>query len=244
MGREVKRVPRDFDWPTGEVWEGYLLPERLHERDCKVCDGDGLSKESRAIADTFYPHQIGWAERSGSLAWHDKIGQAEVDNLIEHDRLAVLVRREPTEANPRDREWQKVPRLAAEVNASQGGIGSHDAINRMILVEFRCERLGIPLECSDCEGHGSLEEFAGQRVEAEAWEPIEPPVGEGWQMWETTSEGSPSTPVFATPEELAKHCAEHVSVFGREMADARQWLRIITGKDFAHVEIAPGVICI
>lgn len=33
----------------------------------------------------------------------------------------------------------------------------------------------------------------------------EPPVGEGWQVWETVSEGSPTTPVFATREELIEH---------------------------------------
>lgn len=33
----------------------------------------------------------------------------------------------------------------------------------------------------------------------------EPPEGEGWQVWETVSEGSPTTPVFATREELIEH---------------------------------------
>ena len=27
MGREIKRVALDFDWPMGETWEGFLLPE-------------------------------------------------------------------------------------------------------------------------------------------------------------------------------------------------------------------------
>lgn len=33
----------------------------------------------------------------------------------------------------------------------------------------------------------------------------DPPSGEGYQMWETTSEGSPITPVFEDPDELVKH---------------------------------------
>ena len=61
-------------------------------------------------------------------------------------------------------------------------------------------------------------------------------------MWETTSEGSPSSPVFATAEELADYCAGNVSIFGHSMAPREQWLKIITGEDFAHVEIVPGVI--
>lgn len=32
----------------------------------------------------------------------------------------------------------------------------------------------------------------------------EPPSGEGWQVWETVSEGSPVTPVFPTAESLAR----------------------------------------
>lgn len=27
MGRELKRVPLDFDWPLNERWKGYVSPE-------------------------------------------------------------------------------------------------------------------------------------------------------------------------------------------------------------------------
>lgn len=37
---------------------------------------------------------------------------------------------------------------------------------------------------------------------------IEPPKGDGWQLWETVSEGSQCSPVFATAEELAKFLAD------------------------------------
>lgn len=43
--------------------------------------GDGLTPEARAISQTFYPHMIG-GENAKELAWHDKIGQAEVDALV------------------------------------------------------------------------------------------------------------------------------------------------------------------
>ena len=84
--------------------------------------------------------------------------------------------------------------------------------------------------------------YPGQRAEAEAWEPTDPPTGDGWQLWETTSEGSPSSPVFATAEALADWCETGATVFGSHRAPRDQWLRIILGDDFAHVEIAPGVI--
>lgn len=31
----------------------------------------------------------------------------------------------------------------------------------------------------------------------------DPPAGDGWQLWETTTEGSPISPVFPTAEDLA-----------------------------------------
>ncbi len=230
----------DFDWPIGETWEGYLLPASLEERECPDCGGDGYTAEARAVAETFYPHMIGGGDdHACRLAWHDKLGQSEVDHLVSEGRLRTWVR----DDSERGGHWASLPRLAAEVNAEQrGGLGSHDAINRGILIGFRCERLGIQVECSTCEGHGTLEAYPGQRAEAEEWEEIDPPTGEGWQMWETTSEGSPRTPVFSNAEELADYCARNVSVFGSKMGDREQWLSIIKGADFAHVEIAPGVI--
>lgn len=237
MGREAKRVPLDFDWPQGETWHGYLMPDSLREDECGDCGGKGYSLEARAIADTFYPHMIEWGntEKARRLAWHDKIGQDEVDNLIENGRLRVW----------RDGEWRTEPRTAAEINEQQraGGLDGHDAINRGILIEFRCERLGIPYRCPACDGYGSIEKYPGQRAEAEAWEPTDPPTGEGWQMWQTTSEGSPESPVFATPDELATWLADTgASMFGSTTATAEHWLSIITGADFAHVQVAPGVI--
>lgn len=39
MGREIRRVPADFDWPLDTRWEGFLNPHRLPK--CPVCDGAG-----------------------------------------------------------------------------------------------------------------------------------------------------------------------------------------------------------
>jgi hypothetical protein len=242
MGRIAKRVPMDFDWPLKKVWEGYLMPDRLREDECAACGGDGLTREARAVADTFYPHQIEWGNtaKANALAWHDKIGQAEVDYLVKKGRLRTWVPGEGGEGG----SWHSVPRTAGEVNAAnqRNGIDCHDTLNRHLLVKFRCKRLGIPLRCATCKGHGTTEKYEGQRAEAEAWEPTEPPIGDGWQMWETTSEGSPTSPVFATAEELAEWCEGNATVFADHRATSAEWLAIITGDDFAHVQIAPGVI--
>lgn len=226
MGREIKRVPVDFDWPLNKVWQGYLMPDSLHERECADCVGEGYGREARAVANTFYPHQIEWdnTEKANALAWHDKIGQAEVDNLIAEGRLCVLRRREPTEDNPLDWEWVSEPRTADEINAlnRRGGIDGHDGINRMILIRFRCERLGIRVECATCDGHGCVEAYPGQRAEAEAWERTEPPAGDGWQLWETVSEGSPISPVFADADGLVDWLCSPAYTWGASTPTRRE----------------------
>ncbi len=285
MGRIAKRVPIGFDWPLRETWDGYLMPKRLHERECEKCGGNGYSPQADRLREKWYsngrfdPSETGsvpltpetpgvrqFAERnvehspeyygSGEAtirrearrladlwngAWSHHLTQEDVDALIEAGRLKDLTH-----------DWVKgegwVPRnpmptvTPAEVNHwSLMGMG-HDSINCMIVVKARCKREGLPYLCSHCEGHGSVERWPGQRAEAEAWEAVEPPTGDGWQMWEDTSEGSPISPVFDTPAALAEWLAIHETTFGSARATPAEWLRIITGEDFAHVEVAPGVI--
>jgi hypothetical protein len=134
--------------------------------------------------------------------WCHHLTQADVDALVDGNRLWDFTR-----SFSREDGWQEinpVPRpTAAEVNEwSLAGFG-HDSINAMIVIRARCERDGVSETCPSCDGHGSHEAYAGQRAEAEAWEPTEPPAGDGWQLWETVSEGSPISPVFASAGDLA-----------------------------------------
>jgi hypothetical protein len=116
------------------------------------------------------------------------------------------------------------------VNAWQRGRGfGHDSINRWICCETRAKRLGVYGKCELCNGLGHY--WCDEKYEAlmESWESIEPPDGEGFQMWETVSEGSPISPVFATPEELARWLADNgASSFGRDTATYEQWLKMIS----------------
>ena len=55
-----------------------------------------------------------------------------------------------------------------------------------------------------------------------------PPTGVGYQMWEFTSEGSPISPVFDTPEGLARWLSDtQASAFGRITAQYDTWLQWI-----------------
>lgn len=82
------------------------------------------------------------------------------------------------------------------------------------------------LLCPVCEGEGTAPNSLQDR---DAWEETPPPEGEGYQVWETVSEGSPISPVFATPEELARYMAKHWARDG----NYEQWLKFINGPGWA-----------
>jgi len=167
--------------------------------------------------------------------WCHHLAQADVDALAAADRLWDFTRRPRTEEQRQalgDGYWMSEPNgyrpTAAEINEwSLGGMG-HDAINRGVCVEARCKREGLSLRCPACDGEGEVWPSPEVKAASEAWEPEDPPAGDGWQMWETTSEGSPISPVFATPEELARWLADTgASASGRETATYKAWLGMI-----------------
>lgn len=243
MGRSVKRVPLDFNWPLDEVWSGYVRPDLFDEKQCEECDGSGYSPRARELYDLWYgnvpfrpsvsispdaPAVREFAERnvarspdfygSGEYAirresrrlaalwngqWCHHLNDADVSALVEAGRLWDLTHHWTQEQGWHPKDPFMVP-SAAEVNTwSLKGFG-HDSINASVVVRARCAREGVPERCTACGGHGSMEVYPGQRAESEAWECAEPPEGEGWQLWETVSEGSPISPVFPDAEGLAR----------------------------------------
>jgi hypothetical protein len=70
--------------------------------------------------------------------------------------------------------------------------------------------------CECCEGEG------------EVYPTVEVPRGDAYQMWEDCTEGSPISPTFDTPEELARWLADNkASAFGDLTATYEQWLQMI-----------------
>lgn len=87
---------------------------------------------------------------------------------------------------------------------------------------------GLPVDVRDAD---HLHELLTARHEASRPDPAdympEFPEGTavGWCMYETTSEGTPLSPVFETPEELARWLADTgASAFGSRTATYEQWL--------------------
>jgi hypothetical protein len=116
----------------------------------------------------------------------------------------------------------------------------HDSINAHVVMEVRAKREGIELTCKTCGGDGDAFRDEEHRAAHDAWQPSEPPTGEGWQMWENTSEGSPISPVFATPEELAEWLAPNASPFADTRATKEEWLKMIVGPGYAVSSVYAG----
>lgn len=64
----------------------------------------------------------------------------------------------------------------------------------------------------------------------------DPPVGDGYQLWENTSEGSPISPVFDTLEELCEWCETNETVFGNFTASKEKWMQMLENNFVYHVE--------
>lgn len=176
--------------------------------------------------------------RHFNAGWNHHLSSADVDALVDADRLPEFTRRPRTkeqadELAKADGYWMKEPNgyrpTAAEVNEwSLSGMG-HDCINQHVVIRARCGREGVELHCYACEGEGDVWESEEAKAACEAWEPTEPPTGEGWQMWETVSEGSPISPVFASAGALATW----LSVNKARDGNYEQWLKMIEGDGWA-----------
>lgn len=65
---------------------------------------------------------------------------------------------------------------------------------------------------------------------------LAPPAGDGYQLWETTSEGSPVSPVFATLDELCEWCEKNATTFGSWKASKSEWKEMLSNDMVHHKE--------
>lgn len=300
MGREVKRVPPDFDQPLNEVWPGFLMPDELRLPQCPACDGRGYSPRALELQELWYGNRPFKPEDNGSapftpespcvrayaernvqrspefylgrfpINWDDSVAhetsiaaaraaaaaaptervelaiQREARRLADHfnngwmhhlnaDDVAALV--EGGRLHDLTHDWTKgdgwkpknPPVVPTPEQVNEWAIITpfgHDAINSWICVRARCEREGVTDTCASCGGQGDCgtEE---QRAAYEAWESTGPPEGEGFQLWETVSEGSPISPVFDSAEGLARWMTENKCTVNGPMSSYEAALRFV-----------------
>jgi hypothetical protein len=274
MGRELKRVPLDFDCPIDTTWSGYLNPHYV-AKDCEACCGSGSSPTAKKLHDQWYGNVLFKPEDRGSVPlqptdepvwafakrnvehapdfygtgeaailreakrlcrlwngqWCHHLNDDDVGALVEADRLYDLTKTwTPGEG------WKpKVPAhrpTAQEVNTWSLSGMSHDSINCWVVVRAECARLGVAHDCHECNGDGAHWPSPEAHQLFEDWKQIEPPEGDGYQIWQTVSEGGPISPVFSTPEDLARHMA--TTRWGADKGTSYEtWLAFIRGPGWA-----------
>lgn len=270
MGREVRRVPADFNWPLNKVWHGFKMPDELHSQQCYHCGGQGVNAATRVLSDSWYD-QAGFVMVAYQFAPH--ITDAEIAKMVHdlggrwtyrygQDRNGNVAERPPWKIIGDYRGWQHdltqdevqllfdegrfyrlkekgVCPTAAEINeAYQHGMG-HDAINMWICVKARAQRMGIYGHCEHCKGEGRLWRDEEHKRLNNEWESTPPPEGPAYQIWETVSEGSPVSPAFMKPEDLARWMVRNdSSVTSGTTFDG--WVKFITKVGFAPSAIGVG----
>ena len=93
-----------------------------------------------------------------------------------------------------------------------------------------------PIADKDQVAYPTWESWSGERPDPKDY--MLPDADEGelthCQAYEDTSNGTPLSPVFATPEECAQWCADNwVSAFGRESADYDWWIGVLRDGRFS-----------
>lgn len=276
MGREVKRVTLDFNWPLHKTWTGFINPYYKHKINCVECDGGGDSKRAKELSDLWYgydafdPHSTGsepfpythpviwgralrnaffmlkpgdvtsddylinptleelahieknrkWvveheakrlADRCFNNCWHHHLSQEDVDILWEDGQLRHDFQEKPT---------------AKEYNEHALSDSFSCGRSFFVIIESKCKKEGVPSQCPNCKGEGGLWDSPENEKKCEEWEREEPPSGVGYQIWETVSEGSPVSPVFAEPSDLAKWMVENDDSITKNTT-YYQWLKFI-----------------
>jgi len=62
----------------------------------------------------------------------------------------------------------------------------------------------------------------------------DPPEGEGFQLWENTSEGSPVSPVFNTLDELCQYAEKNCVVFADNFISKEEWYDMLNKDGKTH----------
>ncbi len=224
MGREVKRVPLGFDWPMNKIWKGFINP---HHKPCPEAGRTCFNGENAAACYLAHLTSMFAVVATSALEGRTHPYCETLPYLGDHPDFSIQSK------EVRERFVKLFQAISGDEKQPFMGFQGHALFFKLLeLGGFKSEE--------DPDGKNPAYEWThcltccGDNVDPavkekyDAWQDYEPPQGEGWQMWETTSEGSPISPVHATPEELAQWLANtEASAFGSEGATYEQWLTTI-----------------
>jgi hypothetical protein len=225
-----------------DKWYGYIpfKPEDRGSKPYQPSDAAILKRARRNIGadESFEGPRL--QDEAGRLCklfngqWSHHLNDLDVAALLESCYASTL--QELTHTWSEERGWQpKVPAYtpsAKEVNDWGLNNGFYTSSTQYVICLAELARLGKEVKCPHCKGEGEFWPSEAAKQAYEGWEKEEPPVGDGFQMWETVSEGSPISPVFATAEELATFMAG-TRFGGDEGTPYETWLSFIRGPGWA-----------
>jgi len=233
MSRNLKRVPLDFSHPIGKLWDGYLNP---HYQPCPEeakgnCHSGATSAGRWLDSIVRLIGLIGEEATQSGPEWEER--HRKNRRIYPHPYL------ESFEQAPRTSSGRLAPltsELASFVHGLAGGTtgmfgsGSEWQIQKKLRAAAGVdnEKWGV---CPACEGHG---QNPATRAAYDAWVPVQPPTGPGFQLWEDTSEGSPCSPVFASLDELCAWAEKNATTFGSHKTSAAEWKRMLDGGFVCH----------
>ena len=233
MGREIRRVSLDFDWPLEKVWEGFQNP---HFKPCPAAER-GLCRNGETPAALW----VGAVAQLIAMLGDEAVREPYAGEFQRRGQIVPHPYLENFAQAPRqDLPFAFLEKLHSEENRALRSrmLGEHLRAyppKLMPLTEEMAEfvtgilgRRPTPPFSQNPEWdiYRKLLRIAGIKKESgwgrckvchgkgmhpesvdayEAWKPTEPPKGPGWQLWETVSEGSPISPVFPTREALADY---------------------------------------
>jgi hypothetical protein len=215
MSRTLKRVPMDFDWPINKVWDGYVMS---CFRKCPDCE-NGSTMAGERLQDLVRLIMLSGedAQRGECHPYFNEMGGLHHSNgkVPSKDMLELTVGLAGRDISP----------------------FGHDSADRCVAVRKIVEAAGLDPKawgvCPTCKGHAT---DPAVKAECEAWKPTDPPTGEGFQLWENISEGSPQSPVFATLDELCEWATNHATTFASYTASAEEWKRMLSDNMVCHRE--------
>lgn len=222
MGREIKRVPLSFNWPKDKTWEGYMNPHyKGHCSNCPDCKGRGSTTASQRLEDLVSLLMLSSDDAMRGKA-HPYFAQAPLC-----DTQGIAVSKDIVELT------------AGLAGRKPVGPFGHDSCDKWSATKAIIRAAGLKKSwgvCQRCNGEGSLWDNKESQLKAARWRRKEPPKGKGYQLWETVSEGSPISPVFALPEELADWLVSSPDYKWRgndQGTTKEQWLKFIQGPGWA-----------
>lgn len=209
MSRKLKRVSLDFDWPLNEIWKGYLDPTY---RKCDACDGASYTSARSRLQDLV---------RLILLSGADSLSQKNHPYFVNNYPI-----------NTRN----TIPSIdMAELTTGLAGRSpnrpfGHDSIDAWVATQKIIEAAGLDDKtwgiCNECKGKGSFSD--------DNWQSQEPPKGEGYQLWENVTEGSPISPIFKTLDKLCEWCEGNASTFASFKTTKEEWYKMLQDDNVHH----------